>query len=175
MFRRFFILIAISLVITVDQSASAHLIKENHAQLTFRDKGAYFMASYPVQAFRGFDDDKDGLMSAKELSQHEVELKRQVLNAVNLSELKDEGPPQKAELEGLLLNLSHRHHRHVGADHLIVIGRFKTGVRGKKHFRSALFSHEAPRPLKLRVSHHGLHLLRELTHTSMSVELNPIE
>lgn len=156
--------------------SSAHLIREGHAQLTFRANGAYFMASYPVAAFKGFDDNRDGLLDASELKRHDAALRAQVLAAVSLSELKAGSKPTPTLLEGLLLNLSHSHvndssGQSAGADHLIVIGRFKTGLEGRKRFRSSLFAAGSPKPLKLRVSHKGKHLSWAITPESMSVEL----
>ena len=142
---------------------SAHLIREDHAQLNVHPKGIYLMASYPVSALSGFDDDGDGALSERELKRHRADLRAQVLSAVHLT-----AHGQPAPLEGLLLNLSHAHGRRAGASHLIVMGRFKavfgTSMSGGAkssgavahptfHFSSSLFSATAPSALKLRVRH----------------------
>jgi hypothetical protein len=127
--------------------AHAHLIREGHAQLTFKENGVYFMASYPIQAFSGFDDDGDHLLNERELSRHQATLKKQVLGKVSLM---TEGVSHP--LEGLVLNISHSHRQYSGANYLIVMGRFKAHRLPKSSpklesfrsvFRSLLFMQES--------------------------------
>ena len=50
-------------------TAHAHLMVEQHGTINFTNGGAFLVLSVPVSAFDGVEDDGDGALSAKELSQ----------------------------------------------------------------------------------------------------------
>ena len=126
----------------------AHVMVAQHATLRFQPKGAYFLASYPVSAFKEVDDNHDGLMTKQELNKHRSTMMDQVKRNVQLLE-----DGQSKELEGLLINLSHSHHHQNAVDHVVVMGRFKTTKQGKFIFRSKLFGKTSQeKTFKVRVT-----------------------
>ena len=112
----------------------AHVMVAQHATLRFQAKGAYFLASYPISAFEGVDDNYDDLMDQKELKKHYPALVQKIRNQVQLTE-----DGKVKELEGLLINLSHSHTHQKAVSHLLVMGRFKPVGQGVVLFHSRLF------------------------------------
>ena len=131
---RLLLLVTLSSLVTLCSYAHAHVMVKQHASLRFLPKGAYFLASYPVSAFKGFDDNHDDLMNQQELQKHHNTLLAQVRAHVQLTE---DGVMK--ELEGLLINLSHTHHPHDSVTHVLVMGRFKPVAQGLVVFHSKLF------------------------------------
>ena len=130
------------------EATSAHVMVAQHATLRFQTKGVYFLASYPVSAFDGVDNNHDLLMDPSELKIHYDTLVQRVRNHVQLTE-----DGKVKELEGLLINLSHSHSPQKAVSQLLVMGRFKPVQKGKLVFKSSLFGtkkHE--KSLKIRVT-----------------------
>ena len=129
------------------EASQAHVMVAQHATLRFQTKGAYFLASYPVSAFDGVDDNHDLLMDRSELKRHYNALIQRVRDHVQLTE---DGVVK--ELEGLLINLSHSHSNQKAVSQILVMGRFKPVQKGRVIFRSSLFGSKKHEKLfKIRI------------------------
>ena len=145
MLNRVLLILLITLSIP---SAYAHVMVAQHATLKFQNKGAYFLASYPISAFDGVDDNQDGLLDQKELKKHYSVFVQKIRSQVQLTE---DGKPK--ELEGLLINLSHSHTHQKAVSQILVMGRFKPIHKGVVLFYSHLFgktTHE--KVFKIRIT-----------------------
>ena len=101
--------------------ASAHLMVAQHGTLKLGEGGFYFVLALPVSALTGFDDDGDGLLSAKELGAHRGNIEAAVHAGFVLAS-DTEGPRL---IEGLLLNMAHSPgHAQRSASHVVAMGRF---------------------------------------------------
>ena len=130
------------------EAAQAHVMVAQHATLRFQAKGAYFLASYPVSAFDGVDDNHDRLMDHTELKRHYNTLIEKIRTEVLLTE-----DGRAKELEGLLINLSHSHTHQKAVSQILVMGRFKPVDQGKVVFHSKLFGrNKHEKVFKLRVT-----------------------
>ena len=131
--------------------ASAHLMVAQHGTLKFGKGGAYFIVSLPVSALGVFDDDGDGLLSAKELATHRELIKEGVQKGFVLEHHK-KGP---CAIEGLLLNRPHQHgHAKKTSSHIIAMGRFKVGNQDHRlTLKMTLFGvHERERRFKITIT-----------------------
>ena len=148
---KFALFILLSSYVWLNAYAHAHVMVEQHATLRFQTKGAYFLASYPMSAFKGVDDNSDGLLDLQELAKYRKAMASQVKKQVQL--LDDQ---HSMELEGLLINLSHSHEQSKGSSHVIIMGRFKPVKGHKVRFLSTLFGKaESEQQLKLRITRHN--------------------
>ena len=101
--------------------ASAHLMVAQHGTLKFGEGGFYFVLALPVSAIAGFDDDGDGLLSAKELGANRGTIEAAVHAGFVLAS-DTEGPRL---IEGLMLNMAHDPgHAQRPASHVVAMGRF---------------------------------------------------
>ena len=140
--------LGILIYFTLCHTVQAHVMVEQHATLRFTPKGAYFLASYPISAFKGIDDNQDGLIDQNELRSHQSKISKQVHKQVKLYDAS-----QSVELEGLVINLSHSHDQKSAGRYLIVMGRFKPVQTTAIRFSSNLFGQAATeQSLKLRVT-----------------------
>ena len=124
--------------------ASAHLMVAQHGTLNFKDDGAFMVLSLPVSAFEnsddGFDDDKDGKMSAKEFIKYKPDIVAAINNKVKLSDKEGSKP-----LQGLLISPVVAHGTPKAAsEQLVIMGRFaldKTNTKDNKEltFHVGLF------------------------------------
>jgi hypothetical protein len=100
--------------------AHAHLMVAQKGTINLAGQGAYLVASIPVSAFGGVDDNGDGLLSLEEMRQHGADIERQVLSGIRLSDRHGARP-----LEGLMLNLAQSDEAPTApVSHLIVLGRY---------------------------------------------------
>ena len=144
-------LITFVLFILSIEAAQAHVMVAQHATLSFQAKGAYFLASYPVSAFDGVDDNHDRLMDHNELKRYYNTLIKKIRAEVQLIE-----DGKAKELEGLLINLSHSHTHQKAVSQILVMGRFKPVDKGKVVFHSKLFgAKEHEKVFKVRVTRSG--------------------
>jgi hypothetical protein len=105
-------------------SAQAHLMVAQRGTLNIVGDGAYMVMSLPVSAFKGIDDDGDGLLSLAEGNAHIRDLETQVRKGVQLS-----GPQGALPLEGLMITLSPSDNAPSSpAAHLVVVGRYALGA-----------------------------------------------
>ncbi len=116
--------------------AHAHLMVAQKGTLNIVGDGAYLVASLPVSALVGVDDDKDGLLSLAEMRAHGADIERQVRAGIRLSD-----PGGARPLEGLMLNLAQRDDAPTApVSHLIVLGRYALADPALPlRFRHALF------------------------------------
>jgi hypothetical protein len=125
------------------QAAQAHLMVAQRGTLNFVGTGGFVVMALPVDAFRGVDDDGDGLMSLAELSAHAQNIEAQVQSGLQL--MGDTGP---RPLEALMLNLSPDDNAPTApARYLVVLGRYSIA--------DATGQPLAPAGLKLRLSLFG--------------------
>jgi HupE / UreJ protein len=104
-------------------SVQAHLMVAQRGTLNIVGDGAYMVMSLPVSAFKGVDDDGDGLLSLAEGNVHIRELEAQVRSGVRLISSQVSLP-----LEGLMITLSPPDNApSAPAAHLVVVGRYALG------------------------------------------------
>jgi len=70
-------LIAALWVVLLPTTALAHLLPRQTATMTVSGSSAYFVVAVPVSALAGVDDDRDGLLSRRELLAHNRMIQRQ--------------------------------------------------------------------------------------------------
>ncbi|MEY4529442.1 MAG: hypothetical protein RLZZ156_163 [Deinococcota bacterium] len=100
--------------------ALAHLMVAQKGTLNLSGTGAYLLVSIPTSSLEKVDDDKDGLLSARELSLHTKSIKQQIQAGLQLRDTDGLRP-----LEGLMLTLSAEDSKEgQPADQLVVMGRF---------------------------------------------------
>jgi HupE / UreJ protein len=125
------------------QTAQAHLMVAQRGTLNFVGTGGFVVMALPVDAFRGVDDDGDGLMSMAEMRAHSQDIEAQVQKGLQL--MGDTGP---RPLEAVMLNLSPDDAApSAPARHLVVLGRFSIADPAGQPI--------APSGLKLRLSLFG--------------------
>jgi hypothetical protein len=113
--------VAVLLFTAFTQPASAHLMVAQHGTLKFGEGGFYFVLALPVSAITGFDDDGDGLLSAKELRAHRGDIGA----AVHAGFVLESDTDGLRIIEGLLLNMAHDSgHAQRPASHVVAMGRF---------------------------------------------------
>jgi HupE / UreJ protein len=86
-------------------SASAHVMLAQHGTVNLVGNQVYLVLSLPASAFKGVDDDGDGLLSLKELQAHVADLEAQWKAGVEVS-----SAGRTAALDGVLFNLSPAEH-----------------------------------------------------------------
>ena len=118
------VLFALLIILSIETTL-AHVMVAQHATLRFQAKGAYFLASYPVSAFDGVDDNHDQLMDRAELKKHYNTLIQSIRHKVQLTE-----DGKVKALEGLLINLSHSHTHQKAVSQILVMGRFQAVHQG---------------------------------------------
>jgi hypothetical protein len=105
-------------------AAQAHLMVAQRGTLNLVNDGAFMVLSLPVSAFRGVDDDLDGLLSPAELAAHSQAIISSINRGVVLTD--QQGP---RELQGTMLSLAPADHE-TGVEEqgpssqLVVMGRF---------------------------------------------------
>lgn len=121
-------------------SAHAHLMVAQKGTLNIFEDGAFMVLSLPVSAFKGVDDNGDGLLSIIELRSHAADIDAQIQTQVQLI-----SPAGPLPLQGLLLNLSPPDDSpSAPAKQLVVMGRFALGgIRHDLRFRLGLFGQAA--------------------------------
>jgi hypothetical protein len=67
-----------ALILCAATGARAHLLPPQHATVNVVGESAFVVASVPVSALHGFDDDRDGLLDAGELTRHRSELQAEL-------------------------------------------------------------------------------------------------
>ena len=158
-----------ALILTLSVPLSAHVMVAQHATLRFQPQGAYLLASIPVSALKGVDDDGDQRLSRAELRAHQALISRQVLRGLQLLSA---GRP--LPLEGLLLNLSNADHQLGPTRQLLVMGRFKTDGATELALRCALFgAHPSTQKIDFALSHGRLRETLTLTPAQPHVKLSP--
>lgn len=126
-------------------AAHAHLMPDQHGTLNFTERGVFFVASVPIRAFVGIDDDGDGKLSSAELAAHEPTLRAQVDAGLSLA-----GSDGEHGLEGLLLNPAAPHDDPSGpAEQLVIMGRFPPAP-GARTLRFGLFG-SSPREQRVEL------------------------
>jgi hypothetical protein len=104
-------------------SVQAHLMVAQRGTLNVVGDGVYMVMSLPVSAFKGVDDDGDGMLSLAEGNAHIHELEEQVRDGVQLL-----GPQGALPLEGLMITLAPPDNApSAPAAHLVVVGRYALG------------------------------------------------
>jgi hypothetical protein len=104
-------------------SVHAHLMVAQRGTLNVVGDGAYMVMSLPVSAFKGVDDDGDGMLSLAEGNAHLRELEAQVRDGVQLL-----GSRGALPLEGLMITLSPPDNAPTAPTaHLVVVGRYALG------------------------------------------------
>jgi hypothetical protein len=102
-------------------AAGAHMMEAGHGSVRLVGDSAYVVVAVPVAAFRGADDNKDGLLDREEVSAHRAELSAQVSA---LLVLEHGGKPGTVLFEDLLL--SHASEEGAkGEAHLVVMRRYQ--------------------------------------------------
>jgi hypothetical protein len=128
------------------QPAHAHLMVAQKGTLNFVGTGAFVVMALPVEAFRGVDDDGDGLMSMAEMAAHLQDIEAQVQKGLQLI---SDGRPRP--LQAVMLHLSADdnapHASNPPAKHVVVLGRFSIA--------DAAGQAMVPSGLKLRLSLFG--------------------
>ena len=84
--------------------AQAHLLPAQQGTLNIVGNSVFAAVSFPVSALHGFDDDKDGLLSAAELAKHQTELQEDVERRWSLHDDAENG---KTVLLNLMLSPAH--------------------------------------------------------------------
>jgi hypothetical protein len=113
-------LLALLFIAGLSTMALAHLMVAQKGTLNLSGTGAYLLVSIPTSSLKNVDDDKDNLLSARELSLHTNNIKQQVEAGLQLSDTDGVRP-----LEGLMLTLSQEDSKEgQPADQLVVMGRF---------------------------------------------------
>ena len=120
-------LVAVLLAAGLSFPASAHLMVAQKGTLNLSGSGAYLLVSIPTSALKNVDDDKDNLLSARELGLHTNSIKQQIEAGLHLSDSGGLRP-----LEGLMLSLSPQDSKEgQPADQLVVMGRFALADQNK--------------------------------------------
>jgi hypothetical protein len=102
------------------QTAQAHLMVAQRGTLNVVGTGVFVVMSVPVDAFKGVDDDGDGLMSLHEMKAHGDHIEAQVQQGLQLRNRSGPLP-----LQALMLNLSPDDNALLApAAQLVVLGRF---------------------------------------------------
>ena len=159
---------ACALLFTLYSQLSAHVMVAQHATLRFQSNGAYLLASIPVSALKGADDDGDQRLSRAELKAHRASISGQVLRGLQLLSA---GRP--LPLEGLLLNLSNADHQPGPAEQLLVMGRFKTDGAIALALRCVLFgARPSTQKLDITLSRGLLKEALTLTPSKVQVKLS---
>lgn len=100
--------------------AQAHLMVAQHGTLNFLDDSAYLVLSLPASAFIDADDDKDGLLSITEFSEHRRDIIAMVAEKVTLGT-----KTEHFELHNIMVSPVTPHDAPKDpADQIIVMGRF---------------------------------------------------
>ena len=101
-------------------TASAHLIVSQHGTLNIVGDSAFMVLSLPVSAFKGIDDDGDGLLSVSELRAHSASIELQIKQGVQLQNSRG-----IRTLGGLMLNtVPPEHDYSAPAKQIVVLGRY---------------------------------------------------
>jgi HupE / UreJ protein len=104
-------------------TAHAHLIVSQRGTLNIVGDGVFMVLSLPVSAFKGIDDNADGLLSVDELRAHAATIETQIKRSVIL----ENGDGVK-RLDGLMLNTVPPESDHTGpAKQIVLLGRFDLG------------------------------------------------
>jgi hypothetical protein len=150
--------------------ASAHLMVAQHGTLKLGDGGFYFVLALPVSAITGFDDDGDGLLSAKELGAHRGNIEAAV-HAGFVLHSDTEGPRL---IEGLLLNMAHDPgHAQRPASHVVAMGRFSVQAEDRAlTLNTSLFGKKpSEQSFKITITHGET---REVTVLSRANPVHPL-
>jgi hypothetical protein len=101
-------------------TAHAHLIVSQRGTLNIVGDGAFMVLSLPVSAFKGIDDNGDGLLSVSELRVHSASIELQIKQGVQL-----ENSRGISTLGGLMLNTVPPEHDYTApAKQMVVLGRY---------------------------------------------------
>jgi hypothetical protein len=124
----------------VGAHAEAHLMVAQRGTLNLVDNAAYMVMSLPVSAFRGVDDDGDGLLSLSEGNRHIREIESQIREGVQLS-----SPIGHLPLEGVMITLSPSDSTPSSpAAQIVVVGRYALeGSNEALELRLSLFGKDA--------------------------------
>ncbi len=102
----------------------AHLMVPQRGILNFKDGFGYLALSIPVSSLSGVDDDMDGTLSIKELSDHQDSIISQINNRIDLTYKTVTLLKEVAYIELNSLDPEH----YLNADQLIVLTRFTLPV-----------------------------------------------
>ena len=109
------------LLIGMHCRSQAHLMVAQQGTINLAGDGAFMVLSLPVSAFQGWDDDRDGKLSASELNKHRQSIADQIQGHLQLDD--NAGP---RPLQGMLLALSPDDEApDAPASQLVVMGRFQ--------------------------------------------------
>lgn len=98
----------------------AHLIVSQRGTLNIVGDGAFMVLSLPVSAFKGIDDNADGLLSIDELRAHAPAIETQIKSGVVL-----ENSQGVKKLDGLMLNTVPPGNDHTApGKQIVALGRF---------------------------------------------------
>jgi len=98
----------------------AHIMVAQHGTLNVMDEGVFMVLSLPVSAFKGIDDDKDGMLSKAEFTLYRPVIASMVLEKVVLKDKNGKLP-----LQGMMLSPVTPHSSpNEPASQIIVMGRF---------------------------------------------------
>jgi HupE / UreJ protein len=101
-------------------AAQAHLIVSQRGTLNIVGDSAFMVLSLPVSAFKGIDDDADGLLSLTELRANASKIEAQIKKSVIL-----ENSQGRKTLDGLMLNTVPPENDHTAAaKQIAVLGRY---------------------------------------------------
>ena len=110
--------------------AHAHSTVSQHGTLNIVGDSAFMVLSLPVSAFKGIDDNGDGLLSVSELRVHSASIELQIKQGVQL-----ENSRGISTLGGLMLNTAPPEHDYTApAKQMVVLGRYdldsgSTGIK----------------------------------------------
>lgn len=117
-FRHLFILV-LGWALTLS-TAHAHLIVSQRGTLNIVGDGAFMVLSLPVSAFKGVDDNADGLLSIDELHAHTQTIEQQIKSSIFL-----ENSQGVKKLDGLMLSAAPPENDHSApGKQIVVLGRF---------------------------------------------------
>ncbi len=120
LYRQYVLACFLAVALGTGLKASAHLMVAQKGTLNLSGDGAYLVLSVPVSAFRGVDDNNDGLLSVDELRLNAQRINQELDAGLTLSDGHGACP-----LQGLMLNLSPKDSiEGHPADQLIVMGRY---------------------------------------------------
>jgi hypothetical protein len=101
-------------------TAHAHVIVSQHGTLNIVGDSAFMVLSLPVSAFKGIDDNGDGLLSVAELRAHSASIELQIKQGIQL-----ENNRGVSTLGGLMINTVPPEHDHTApAKQMVVLGRY---------------------------------------------------